>query len=106
MKVNEVTDYTVEGRVAVITVDSPPVNALSIAVRQGMVAAIERAQDDGAVGAVVLICGGRTFFAGADITELSKPQVDPSLRDLLRVTENATKPVVAAIHGTALGGGL
>ncbi len=106
MKVNEVTDYAVEGRVAVITVNSPPVNALSIAVRQGMVAAIERAQEESEVGALVLICEGRTFFAGADITELSRPQVDPSLRDLLRVIENATKPVVAAIHGTALGGGL
>ena len=106
MQVNDVTSYEVEGRVAVVTVDSPPVNALSAAVRQGIAAAVGKAQADPAVGAVVLLCGGRTFFAGADITEFGKPPVEPSLRNLQLVVENATKPVVAAMHGTALGGGL
>jgi len=106
MKVNDVTTYEEDGRVAVVTVDSPPVNALSNAVRQGIAAAVEKAMADDAVGAVVLICEGRTFFAGADITEFGKPQVEPSLRNLQKIVENATKPIVAAIHGTALGGGL
>ncbi|MBW7945928.1 MAG: enoyl-CoA hydratase/isomerase family protein [Sphingomonadaceae bacterium] len=106
MKVNDVTTYEEDGRVAVVTVDSPPVNALSNAVRQGIAAAVEKAMADDAVVAVVLICEGRTFFAGADITEFGKPQVEPSLRNLQKIVENATKPIVAAIHGTALGGGL
>jgi len=106
MKVNDVTTYAVEGRIAVITVNSPPVNALSNAVRQGIAAAVDKAMADEAVGAAVLICEGRTFFAGADITEFGKPQVEPSLRNLQLVVENAPKPVIAAIHGTALGGGL
>jgi 3-hydroxyacyl-CoA dehydrogenase len=106
MKVNDVVSYAVEGQIAVITVDSPPVNALSNAVRQGIAGAIQIAINDTAVGAIVLICDGRTFFAGADITEFGKPQVDPSLRDLQRIVENTAKPVIAAIHGTALGGGL
>lgn len=106
MKVNDVTTYEAKGRIAVVTVDSPPVNALSNAVRQGIAAAVEKAIADDAVGAVVLICEGRTFFAGADITEFGKPQVEPSLRGLQKIVENATKPIVAAIHGTALGGGL
>jgi 3-hydroxyacyl-CoA dehydrogenase len=106
MKVNDVVSYAVEGQIAVITVDSPPVNALSNAVRQGIAGAIQIAISDTAVGAIVLICEGRTFFAGADITEFGKPQVDPSLRDLQRIVENTAKPVIAAIHGTALGGGL
>jgi len=106
MKVNDVTDYAVEGRIAVVTVDSPPVNALSAVVRQGIAAAVDKAMRDDAVGAAVLICGGRTFFAGADITEFGKPPVEPSLRNLQTIVENAPKPVIAAIHGTALGGGL
>jgi 3-hydroxyacyl-CoA dehydrogenase len=106
MKVNDVTRYETEGRIAVVTVDSPPVNALSNAVRQGVGQAMERAFADAGVQAIVLICDGKTFFAGADITEFGKPQVEPSLRQLQAIVENAPKPVVAAIHGTALGGGL
>ncbi|MBH1991313.1 MAG: enoyl-CoA hydratase/isomerase family protein [Sphingomonadaceae bacterium] len=106
MKVNDVVSYAVEGAIAVITVDSPPVNALSNAVRQGIAGAVQVAIGDAEVGAMVLICEGRTFFAGADITEFGKPQVEPSLRNLQLVLENATKPIIAAIHGTALGGGL
>ncbi|WP_375183866.1 enoyl-CoA hydratase-related protein, partial [Marinobacter sp.] len=67
MKVNDVVTYAVEGSIAVITVNSPPVNALSNAVRQGVASAVETAIGDPAVGAMVLICEGRTFFAGADI---------------------------------------
>lgn len=106
MKVNDVTSYETDGRVAIITVDSPPVNALSSAVRQGVAQALDSALADDAIGAVVLICAGRTFFAGADISEFGKPPVEPSLRDLLKTIEDASKPVIAAIHGTALGGGL
>jgi 3-hydroxyacyl-CoA dehydrogenase len=106
MQINDVTRYETEGRIAVVTVDSPPVNALSNAVRQGVAQGVEKALADPEVGAIVLTCAGRTFFAGADITEFGKPQVDPSLRDLQKIVENATKPVIAAIHGTALGGGL
>lgn len=106
MKVNDVVTYQVEGQIAVITVNSPPVNALSNAVRQGVAGAVQTAIGDSGVGAMVLICEGRTFFAGADITEFGKPPVEPTLRNLQLVVENATKPVIAAIHGTALGGGL
>lgn len=106
MKVNEVTDLDVDGPIAVITIHSPPVNALSAAVRQGIAAAFNQAVADPAVMALVLICEGRTFFAGADITEFGKPPVEPSLRQLQVIVENAPKPVIAAIHGTALGGGL
>ena len=106
MQVNDVTRYEVEGRIAVVTLDSPPVNALSAGVRQGIAAGVARAEGDPAVGAIVLMCAGRTFFAGADITEFGKPPVEPTLRHLQLVVENATTPVLAALHGTALGGGL
>lgn len=106
MKINEVTTYSKHARVGVISVDSPPVNAFSAKVRQGIANALQLALDDSEIGAIVLVCAGRTFFAGADITEFGKPQVEPSLRDLCNLIENANKPVIAAIHGTALGGGL
>jgi 3-hydroxyacyl-CoA dehydrogenase len=103
---NEVVTYRVQGRIARIAVDNPPVNALSQAVRAGIKQAIEAAQADPSVAAVVLICEGRTFFAGADIREFAKPPQDPRLVDVIRCIEECAKPVVAAIHGTALGGGL
>jgi 3-hydroxyacyl-CoA dehydrogenase len=106
MKVNDVTTYEVEDGIAVITLDSPPVNALGFAVRQGIAEAVRAADADAGVKAIVLMCGGRTFFAGADITEFGKPIAEPSLRDVQAIVENASKPVIAAIHGTALGGGL
>ena len=94
------------GDILVVTSNNPPVNALGAAVRQGLVAAIEEAEGDDAVKAVVIRCEGQTFFAGADITEFGKPPVMPWLPIVVDTIENCSKPVVAAIHGTALGGGL
>lgn len=104
--INAVTDFSVEGDVGVVTLNSPPVNALSAQVREGLKGAFEAAIADPAVKAIVLICDGKTFIAGADITEFGKAMTGPSLQDVQNVIENAPKPVVAAIHGTALGGGL
>jgi 3-hydroxyacyl-CoA dehydrogenase len=104
--INAVTDLSVEGDIAVVTLNSPPVNALSAVVREGLKGAFEGAIADPAVKAIVLICDGKTFIAGADITEFGKAMTGPSLQDVQAIIENAPKPVVAAIHGTALGGGL
>ena len=92
--------------VAIVTVDSPPVNALSAAVRRGIFEQVKAAAGDPQVQAIVLTCAGRTFIAGADITEFGKPPQPPGLNEVIAAMENAPKPVVAAIHGTALGGGL
>ncbi|QNN64328.1 enoyl-CoA hydratase/isomerase family protein [Sphingomonas rhizophila] len=92
--------------ILVVTSNNPPVNALGAAVRQGLVAAIEQAEGDDSIKAVVIRCEGQTFFAGADITEFGKPPVMPWLPSVVDTIENCSKPVVAAIHGTALGGGL
>ena len=94
------------GAIAVVTIDNPPVNALGLDVRKGLLDALETTEADTAVSSVVLTCAGRTFIAGADIREFGKPPVEPHLPDLLARIERATKPWVAAIHGTALGGGL
>ena len=94
-----------DGDIAVVTVDNPPVNALGQALRQGLWDAVETLDADPTVQAVVLICAGRTFIAGADVTEFGKPPVPPHLPDLVDRLERAAKPWVAAIHGSALGGG-
>jgi 3-hydroxyacyl-CoA dehydrogenase len=96
--------YELQDNIGVITVDNPPVNALSHAVRQGLLDAITLAQSD-ASQAVLIICNGRTFIAGADITEFDKPPMEPGLPDLLNTIEASEKIVIAAMHGTALGGG-
>ncbi len=103
--INSVVDLSIEGEVALVTINSPPVNALSQAVREGLKRGVETAEANGAVKAIVIICDGRTFIAGADISEFGKPPVPPNLHEALDAMENASKPVIVAIHGTALGGG-
>ncbi len=103
--VNSVADLTREGAVAVLTINSPPVNALSAKVREALRDGVRQAEGDPEVKAIVLICEGRTFIAGADISEFGKALTGVSLPDAQSTIENCTKPVIAAIHGTALGGG-
>jgi len=103
---NDVADLTVEDGIAVLTLNSPPVNALSAAVRDGIDAGLDQAIGDAAVHAIVLICAGRTFIAGADISEFGKPPRGANLHAVLDKIEASPKAVIAAIHGTALGGGL
>ncbi len=104
---------TVENRadIAVLTIDNPPVNALTAGVAEALVRAVRRAVEDPAVRALVLRCAGRTFIAGADLNELERAAWDeaaplPDLHPLLARLEECPKPVVAAVHGTALGGGV
>ena len=109
--INTVTDLTREGDVAVITLNNPPVNALSMAMRDGLVAALDVAAKDTAAKAILLICAGRTFIAGADISEFDKAQSGADskgagFKEAQDAFDNVKKPLVAAIHGTALGGGL
>ncbi|WP_374296534.1 3-hydroxyacyl-CoA dehydrogenase NAD-binding domain-containing protein [Sphingomonas sp.] len=93
------------GDILVIISDNPPVNALGAAVRQGLEAAVKQGIADASITAMVIRCQGRTFFAGADITEFAKPMQEPVLPMLVDMIEASDKPIVAAIHGTALGGG-
>jgi len=101
-------DYSLDGDIAVLTVNHPPVNALSLSVREGLDAGVSRALADPAVKAIVIRGGGTTFIAGADITEFGTPRSTqpPRLQDIQTALERSPKPTVAAIHGTALGGGL
>ncbi|MEL6679616.1 MAG: enoyl-CoA hydratase/isomerase family protein, partial [Pseudomonadota bacterium] len=103
---SDVVQITREGSIAIVTVDNPPVNAVGQAVRQGLWDAVGETEADAAVDAVVLTCAGRTFIAGADIREFDGGPFEPWLPDLVNRIHGARKPWVAAIHGTALGGGL
>ena len=103
---SKVVEYEIVDRVAVITIENPPVNAISHAVRQGICDALARLENDQDAIAAVLICAGRTFIAGADISEFGKPLQSPWLPEVVQRLEDCSKPVVAAIHGVALGGGL
>jgi 3-hydroxyacyl-CoA dehydrogenase len=102
----DMVNYTVDDGVAVLTVNNPPVNALGHGVRLGLLKGVEKAQDDEAASAIVIYCEGNTFIAGADITEFATGPKDPQQEDVMVALENSSKPTVAAIHGTALGGGL
>ena len=104
--ITSVVDLSMDGDIAVITIDSPPVNALSADVRDGLDGAFKAIAANPAARAAVLICAGRTFIAGADISEFGKPAKGASLHAVQDAMEGAAVPVVAAIHGTALGGGL
>ena len=104
--INDVTKLDVIESIGVLTLNSPPVNALSANVREGLDIGIKKAIGNNDVKAIVVICEGRTFIAGADISEFGQEPKGPSLFDVQDIMENSPKPVIAAIHGTALGGGL
>lgn len=101
---SEAIEYELNGDIAILRANNPPVNALGHAVRAGLVAGLERAEKE--AKAVLIVGGGRTFFAGADIKEFGKPLQEPGLPDVCTRIERSTLPVISAIHGTALGGGL
>lgn len=97
---------TRDGAIALLIIDSPPVNAMGHAVRAALLAKLNEALADPAIQAIVLACAGRTFVAGADIAEFGKPRAEPLTATLAAALEQSPKPVVVALHGTALGGGL
>src|SRR5215831_19549404 len=97
--------FEVQDGIGIITIDNPPVNALELGVRDGIVEALEKGEVDASVKAMVIIGAGRSFIAGADIRQFGKPRAMPE-RPVNDVLDGGTKPVVAAIHGYALGSGL
>jgi len=105
-QINAVTRLSVEDGIAILELDSPPVNALSADVRDGLFQGMASASADPTVTAVVILCAGKTFVAGADVSQFGRPRQGVGFPDLLESIENARMPVIAAIHGTALGGGL
>lgn len=104
--INDKISISTAGDIGIIRSDNPPVNALGHAVREGIVRALDQLLAEDAVKVIVVACQGRTFFAGADITEFGKPKREPVLQQMIAALEASPKPIVAAIHGTALGGGL
>ena len=102
------SSYSRQGAIAVITLDNPPVNGLGFELRSEVMAGLDQALADAAVSAIVLIGAGKGFSAGADIREFNTPKAgaEPTLRTLIRAIEESSKPVIAAIHGAAVGGGL
>jgi 3-hydroxyacyl-CoA dehydrogenase len=102
---SDTVQFHVHGAIAEAVIDNPPVNATSASVRQGLAQAIRRSEEDPAVRALVIRCAGRTFIAGADIKEFGKPLVEPGLPAVIAMMDCATKPIIAAVHGTVLGGG-
>src|SRR5690606_16588197 len=94
-----------DGPIRSIIINNPPVNATSADVRRGLHRLIDEADRDSGTEAIVIACAGNTFIAGADIKEFGKPPIDPHLSEVIAAIEACRKPVIAAIHGTALGGG-
>ena len=101
---NKIVNYTLKDDIGVISINNPPVNALSQALREGLQKTVTQAQQDSSK-VLLLICQGRTFIAGADISEFGKAPQAPLLPDVMATLEASEKPIIAAIHGTALGGG-
>src|SRR3990170_3003929 len=106
MMQSEPVNYRCTHAVGLILIDYPPVNVLGAAVRAGLARALESALADEAAQVIVIACAGKTFSAGADIGEFGAPMSEPSLQSVFAAIEASPKPVVAALHGTALGGGL
>src|SRR5690606_26471923 len=106
LNMNQLVDLDLQGEVAVIRIDNPPVNALSTAVRKALLAALAEAEANPDARGGVLCCAGRTFVAGADITEMDQPPLEPYLPEVVDAFERSRLFWVAALHGNALGGGL
>ena len=103
---SEPVSLSVDGDIAIITINSPPVNAINQSIRAGLKREFEGAIGDDVVKAILLTCAGRTFAAGADLKEFDTPIAEPAYHDVFQLIENSPKPVIAAMHGTALGAGL
>ena len=102
----ETVTYQLRDGVALLLIDRPPVNAIDVSIRAGLIAGIARAEADAGAQAVLIACAGRTFLSGADLAELSVPIQSPGYYEALARIEACAKPVIAVLHGTALGGGL
>ncbi len=106
MSENNAIEYEIIDNIGIIKGMHPPVNALSHSVRSGLVDSLKELSENEDIEGIVLIGDGRTFFAGADISEFGKPMQEPDLNQVIKTFENSKKPIVAALHGTPLGGGL